>query len=145
MSLDHLVEVGKDLVGYCTKCRLDLGHRVIAKVEGRVERVKCLTCGSEHNYRPRHDQPLDSPIPKTKSVASHKVKVTPKTASDLWTSWLNKSDSVDSKFYSIKEKYDVGQKIEHVSFGKGVVTQLLSNKIEVIFEEGYKILIHNRG
>ena len=36
---------------YCTKCKLDLGHTIMAMVGEKIVRVKCRTCGSEHNYR----------------------------------------------------------------------------------------------
>jgi len=35
----------------------DLGHRIVAMVDRRPKRVICLTCNSEHNYRPPRSTP----------------------------------------------------------------------------------------
>ena len=40
-----------EIDSWCTKCRMDLGHRIVAMVGGAPKRDVCLTCGSEHNYR----------------------------------------------------------------------------------------------
>src|SRR5690606_8301367 len=45
------LSAGSEIDSWCTKCRLYLGHRVVAMVAGAPKRVVCLTCGSEHNYR----------------------------------------------------------------------------------------------
>ncbi|MDQ2643863.1 MAG: hypothetical protein M3020_08625, partial [Myxococcota bacterium] len=45
------LSAGKEIDSWCTKCRLELGHRIVAMVGGAPKRVICLTCGSEHNYR----------------------------------------------------------------------------------------------
>ena len=42
---------GGEIDAWCTKCRMDLGHRIVALVHGVPKRVVCLTCGSQHNYR----------------------------------------------------------------------------------------------
>ena len=42
---------GSEIDAWCTSCRMDLGHRIVAMVEGRPKRVECLTCGGQHNYR----------------------------------------------------------------------------------------------
>ena len=44
-------KTGGEIDAYCTKCRLDLTHRIIAMVEGAVKKVECKTCGSHHLYR----------------------------------------------------------------------------------------------
>src|SRR2546430_558382 len=36
---------------WCTKCRMDLLHRVIAMNGDKIVRVECLTCRGHHNYR----------------------------------------------------------------------------------------------
>ena len=42
---------GSEIDAWCTKCRMDLLHRIVAMVRGRPKRVICMTCNSEHNYR----------------------------------------------------------------------------------------------
>jgi hypothetical protein len=42
---------GSEIDAWCTWCRMDLGHRVVAMVGGAPKRVVCLTCDREHDYR----------------------------------------------------------------------------------------------
>ena len=42
---------GSEIDAWCTKCRMDLMHRIVAMVQSAPKRVICLTCNSEHNYR----------------------------------------------------------------------------------------------
>ncbi len=49
--------VGGDIDAFCSRCKLDLGHTVVAMVGSRVVQVICNTCGSHHRYRqPRADE-----------------------------------------------------------------------------------------
>ena len=43
--------VAGEVDAYCTRCKLDLAHRVISMVEDRVHKVECLTCAGHHLYR----------------------------------------------------------------------------------------------
>src|SRR5260221_3665417 len=42
---------GAEVDSYCTKCRMDLMHRIIAMHNGKIIRVECQTCKTHHNYR----------------------------------------------------------------------------------------------
>src|SRR5437868_11549887 len=54
---------GTEVDSYCTKCRMDLLHRIIAVHNGRIIRVECRTCGGHHNYR----RPKSAPAPQAKA------------------------------------------------------------------------------
>src|SRR3954447_6599005 len=45
------VKPGDEVDSYCTKCRMDLMHRIIAMHNGKIIRVECRTCNGHHNYR----------------------------------------------------------------------------------------------
>jgi len=65
---------------------------------------------------------------------------------EAWESLNQEVDTKIRKPYSIKEEYSENQVIEHPSFGVGFVNQVLSEtKVEVIFEEGVKRLVCNKG
>src|SRR3954452_13045413 len=46
-----LIKPGTEVDSYCTKCRMDLLHRIIAVHNGRIMQVECRTCRGHHNYR----------------------------------------------------------------------------------------------
>jgi len=51
MSINRRLEAGRDIGAYCTRCKRDLTHTILAMGdEGLPERVRCNTCGSEHRY-----------------------------------------------------------------------------------------------
>ena len=106
-------KVGGDVDAYCTKCRMDLSHRVIAMVANEPKRVKCLTCDGEHNYRkpmseraenrPSADRPAGggkSPAkPRTsKSAASAKTE---RSAKHSWEKAIAGQPATAFKAYSI--------------------------------------------
>src|SRR5262245_7143810 len=41
---------GSEVDAWCTKCRMDLLHRIIAMHGMKIIRVECRTCGGHHNY-----------------------------------------------------------------------------------------------
>ena len=43
--------LGDMIDDYCPRCRLLLNHAVASLVDGKVVKVTCLTCHSEHPYR----------------------------------------------------------------------------------------------
>jgi pyruvate/2-oxoglutarate dehydrogenase complex dihydrolipoamide acyltransferase (E2) component len=45
--------VGQDVDAWCTKCRLDVTHVIVALAsDGETpKRVECTSCGGQHNYR----------------------------------------------------------------------------------------------
>jgi hypothetical protein len=58
MSLYKRIRTGDDIDAYCTRCKIDLTHTVIALAsENQAERVRCNTCGSEHRYIPERSAP----------------------------------------------------------------------------------------
>ena len=43
--------VGGEIDAWCTSCRMNLNHRIVAIVRSTPKRVECLTCNKQHNYR----------------------------------------------------------------------------------------------
>jgi hypothetical protein len=45
------MRLGDDIDDYCSRCQLSAGHAVVSMVADDVKKVRCRTCGYEHNYR----------------------------------------------------------------------------------------------
>ena len=43
--------VASETLSYCTSCKIDLNHRIVAMKEDLIVKVQCLTCKKEHKYR----------------------------------------------------------------------------------------------
>jgi hypothetical protein len=44
-------KLGDTIDDYCSRCQLLMNHYVVSLVETEVRKVRCQTCGNEHNYR----------------------------------------------------------------------------------------------
>jgi hypothetical protein len=57
---------------------------------------------------------------------------------------LRAKSAAVAKTYSLQNKYEPGDVLEHPTFGRGVTTAVKDGKIEVLFESGSKMLVHGR-
>lgn len=155
------LSAASEIDAWCTKCRLTLGHRIVALVAGAPKRVVCLTCNSEHNYRPPKKEATAAPVhvrgerveraaPKsTKAGAGSRVAQKARAESDRYESWASKTlgKSVDAfTRYSMDHTFRAGELVLHPKFGEGYVDQVLEGgKVNVAFRDGPRVLAHRAG
>ncbi len=130
--------VGKDVVSYCGKCKLTLGHIIVtmknANTPGKVE---CNTCKATHNFR-------SAPVKKTGATRTRRASKKTIPVPELWKQEMAKAKA-DSVPYSIRGSFLKGDIIEHKKFGPGIVQDIVDNdKIEVIFNSEIRMLVHNK-
>jgi hypothetical protein len=143
---------GSEIDAYCTRCRMDLGHRIVAMVGGAPKRVICQTCNSEHNYRaPKNaaEKPgvfirnkKTDPKPTAAQRVTQKVRAE-KERQDNWaTRTLGKAVDAFTK-YNMERHFQEGELILHSKFGEGYVDAVLDGgKVSVMFRDGAKTLAH---
>ncbi|PKN30995.1 MAG: hypothetical protein CVU64_00680 [Deltaproteobacteria bacterium HGW-Deltaproteobacteria-21] len=69
-------------------------------------------------------------------------KAEPKKAADLWKEEIERAGNLPAKTYTLDGHYEEGEKVDHSSFGLGMVKKLISpDKMEVLFEEELKVMI----
>ncbi len=130
------LSVGKDCISFCKKCDLALAHIIVVMKDDKTpKRVQCNTCKATHVYNDPNDT-------KVKKVTKRKTK--PKVInSEVWQKALSKSENSPVS-YSPKGSFALGDVLEHPTFGKGIVERCMDrNKIEVLFQNDIKILVHN--
>ena len=137
--------VGGYAEGWCTKCRLQLGHTIIAMVDNAPAKVKCNTCNSQHNFHAKESgKSRTSPKTSSKSASSSKKIKTQEANYNDYTSRLADYDLSAAKKYSLSGNFKKNEIIDHFKFGVGIVLSVIqSNKIEILFKDGLKILIQN--
>ncbi len=149
--VDHKLGVGADIHTYCTRCKADRWHVIVAKLGAgaaeHIKRVECKTCGSTHNLRDSQTtRAHKKTIPKKKA---RRATVAASEPAQGWQQIVNEREAAgeEHKSYNIKAVFGVGNLIDHPKFGIGVVLKLLDNdqKAEIQFQEGVKLLIMNRG
>ena len=133
--------VGQELNAYCGKCKDERTH-IVAAMDGEiVRRVTCSMCGSTHNYKVK-------PAPSPASQGADATSERPKRKTTSRRTKESNAFSIDPKktpkSYDMNNIFSAGDVINHPKFGLGAVeTALPPNKIEVRFQEGKKMLLHN--
>ena len=121
-------QLGGDIDAYCGRCKEVREHVIAAlNAQGAVERVQCRTCQSNHLYRQKQ--------PKTTSTRSSSRGAAKDSGSAI-------DESAPLRPYSMQERFNVGDRVEHPKFGLGVVVEVRSAKIDVKFGREVKTLIH---
>ena len=155
--MPNATRVGGEIDAACGKCELNLAHTIIAMVGPKVVKVKCNTCGGEHNYR--GVQPLvklqsfaapkratSSSTSSSKSTAVKRSSAT--SAATVVISWdeqFKGKDLTKAKKYSPRETFVVDDVVDHPTFGLGLVRAVRDGKVEVAFKQEDKILVHGKA
>lgn len=124
-----------EVIGYCSKCKLELNQRVIRVEEGKPKRVLCLTCNTERAYR--KSAPAKAGEGKARKTRASTAKV------DQETEWRAKLDRKNKtpKAYAMDKPFLLGDHIGHQLFGVGLVVSLVHpDKINVFFQDGLKTM-----
>ena len=137
---------GDILDAQCTRCRVLTNHTIVAMVAERIVRVKCNTCGSEHNYHAPKEaktsaerRATGSGERATSSSAKRKEVMTPPFR-EQWEAALAGKDSSEATAYDMTGKVGKDNLVSHPNFGIGIVTMVAGNKMEVLFRDGPKLL-----
>jgi hypothetical protein len=107
---------------------------IVALVAGSVVQVECKECGARH--RPRGAS-VAKATRKTSRSASRTQPLGPAVEPDL---------TRPVRPYQTSDTYSVGDRIDHKSFGAGVIERVMGpSKVQVFFSAGQKMLLHGRG
>src|SRR5258706_6409485 len=136
-------EFGGEIDAYCQspRCKADTTHTIISMYEDEVRRVQCVVCGEVHAYRkPRGD------------AAEEAADAVPKRTGSRRANWedalarASEADLANCRPYSVRDTYEEGDVVFHPKFDVGFVSELLpDNKVEILFRDEPRILVHNRG
>jgi len=141
--------VGGLIESWCTKCRNDTEHIVVALKDGKAKRVECKVCEGQHNWRkPKGAEAAAAAQAKAaerksarKAARKRKDPLNPQRE---WKKLMEAQEGLESKGYAMAEMFELGEVLDHPKFGKGVITEVLTaTKFACIFEEGRKVLAMN--
>lgn len=157
MSSTRKLTTGGEVVAYCTRCRLDLVHRIIAMVGGVPVKVECKTCGSHHRYRKAAEDRAAEARSRPASAGSSSAASKPRSESAralaqaaeenqrerLWQSKIAGQPAHAFTLYSPRQTFKDGDLMRHAKFGDGFVLRVIdAAKIEVLFRDGPRTLAH---
>lgn len=133
--------VGKDVLSYCTKCKLNLSHTIVAMKDTKhIAKVKCNTCKTMHAYK---DPSNSTKKTRTRTRATETRASKSVSVAELWMEKISTTKKKSTP-YAISLKFQEGDIIDHKKFGPGIVEKVIDDKIEVIFRHEIKTLVHNK-
>jgi hypothetical protein len=142
-TLTELPAVARNIHLACKKCETDRYHVVVAHLTATSAKVKCEVCGSQKTFK------LTKPkVAKAKKTGTSKPRASKKNEPDSATVWNELKDQIGTDRivpYNMKTKFGLANAIEHPKFGLGFVTAMTNERIEVMFVEGGRALVHNRN
>jgi hypothetical protein len=131
--------VGADIEALCSKCG-DVWHVVVAKVGDDVVKVQCKQCSGYHRYKSPHGvsgvKRIATPRPRPVKDAPVERIARPSVQADL---------SKPARPYRPADKYEVGERVDHPTFGQGVVESVDTAKATIFFATGRKVLVHDKN
>ncbi|MBY0414728.1 MAG: hypothetical protein K2Q18_11205 [Bdellovibrionales bacterium] len=139
------IGVGKEILSNCSRCKLILAHIIVTmKSATDPDKVMCKTCKATQSFKDPSAKKKKTSIAKVISTARSGGKKSTETVGELWNKAISKSTG-GQKDYTIRGSFQTGDVINHPTFGQGVVEKLIdNNKIEVIFQDDYRTLMHQK-
>ncbi len=147
------LRVAGEVDSWCTRCRLILNHRIVSMKSGKAHQVECLTCRSQHLWRPNAPggerapgAPGASARPRAAGGAGTAARVTRASAAaarheQTWEHAINGRGVNEFKAYSVASSFQEGDLVRHKKFGDGVVTRVIDgHKVEVLFRDEARTL-----
>jgi hypothetical protein len=110
-------------------------------------RVECEVCHSKKKYtlpkaKPASKSSSSKTVTRKKSETASSRKL---SHENEYQQMLEAQSNSDVNKYTMKTKYVVQNKIEHPKFGVGIIKTVFGDKIEVVFSDEVRMLVHNRG
>jgi len=133
--------VGKDLEAYCGKCKSDTWHVVTVVKNDKIAKVICKICNATHAFKTPEKENGKAKPASTRQRATGTKRVSRKKD---WGTLVGQIEDRQMADYVLSGEFSSTPAIRHKNFGVGVITKVLTkNKIEVLFQEGTKLLAQN--
>lgn len=151
-------KTGGEIDAFCTKCKLDLLHRIIAMVGDAVKKVECKTCGSHHLYRrPKTEREAaharmakraedrkattGSSGGGTKGERAARAERAEREQVSAWEHAIAGKPSSAFTAYRVSLSFGQGDLVKHPKFGDGVVAKVIDqSKVEILFKDGLRTM-----
>ena len=113
---------------------------VVAKVGDKIVKVQCKQCAGYHRYKSPHGAPAEAKLPSNKRPPKE-----PRASRDPVERFEKPAVAADlskpARTYRASERFDVGERVDHPSFGQGIVELVEAGKITVFFATGRRVLV----
>jgi len=144
METKTLPPVAKSFYHECSKCGTERYFKVLAHTSTTAAKIECEVCGAKRKYTIA--KATKKKATKKKATKKKTTRKTRKKAEELhaeaYSAFEKKFSGKAPVSYTASGKFSSEMVIDHPSFGIGYVTLCVPHKIEVVFKEGVKSLVH---
>lgn len=148
MSELTLPAVAKSFFTMCKKCEGDRYHRVLAHKTATSAKIECEICKSVKTYSLPKKSSASTGTRKLSGAAgaasAKKVAASARSHTGQYEIYNTNRMKDEPTPYSTKGTFKETQKIDHAKFGIGFVVKAYNEKIDVIFSDEIRTLLHNR-
>ncbi len=141
------MKIGAELESTCRNCGVQV-HTVVALPNASTASVACKTCGAAQNYLAAEGSVI---APMISVNSSGKVRPTPRRPKKPAPVWRPDQSAVRAVLsrpvrpYDVGGSYRVGDRIEHRTYGVGVVDAIVDpHKMQVFFPSGHRTMTQHR-
>jgi hypothetical protein len=140
---DVLPPVAKSIFINCKKCEAERWHLVLTHTSPTAAKVECEVCKSKKTYTLPKAAKLKTPrVVKAKATGGGRSKT---AHLDEYNSLMDQLSKEPVVPYNMRATFHANARVEHPKFGVGVVRNSLHEKIEVVFKDEVRSLVHGRG
>jgi len=142
MATETLPPVARKVYAECKKCGVERYHVVLAHTSSTAAKMQCEVCNAKSTYK------LESATKKRTKKNADGTDAPPKTrASGSERRWreLKEKTTGTAAAYNMRAAFLPQTSIQHPKFGLGIVVGVTPQSIQVVFEDGERSLVHNRG
>lgn len=145
MTETQLPPVAKSFNTFCKKCDADRYHTVLTHPTPKSAKLKCEVCGATSTYKlPKAGGTAKRPVTGAALKRKEAAATARKNAhNDEYTKLIESAKA--SANYNMKAKFELNTTVQHPKFGLGFVRSVQTDKIEVVFSDEVRQLVHNRG
>lgn len=128
-----------EFVTMCTRCKLELNHRITLLNGDVPKRVLCLTCQTEHAWKRLGGTKKSEPVTRRLS-GMEMASVRKSHEEDAWKAKLSDKSRTPVP-YAVDMMVELDDHIYHPTFGLGVVIGFSDpDKVQIYFDGEVKLL-----
>ena len=133
-----LPEVAQNVFIPCKKCAADRFHKVLAHKNATTAQVQCEVCGSKKTFKIQKPKAPRKARPRKDGKAGQ-------NATPTFAALKEHFGAGTAAAYKMGDYYKMNSALQHSKFGLGFVVLVAPQRIDVVFEDGQRSLVHNRG
>jgi hypothetical protein len=142
--LTALPPVAKSFHTFCKKCNVDRYHIVLTHTSATAAKIECEVCHSKKTFTlPKAGTSMAKKA--TVKKGTRKVGVRKNSHADEYGNLMTDRGDEKGVPFNIKTKFTMNQKIDHAKFGPGFVKAVQPDRVDVMFADEVKTLMHNKA